>query len=133
MDFNPLPWQLISCQLIDAAYVEFGLDPLNKRLNHRCWLASSFEPEAVRSGVGLFAERWERGQYRGANAYRRLDGFIISAQDAINLERNERWLLAFAEKEQRAWIQALVELSANHEAFRRSMNALWDCPGERRL
>lgn len=104
---TPLPTAGIARALLDHAFENFALGAADAGGRLRAWLAATFEPDAIRRAVAIFAAKRAKGELRGKHAHRYLVKLISGAQVEIDLEREEHFLLRYAETERRSWLAAL--------------------------
>jgi len=112
----PLPTATIARALLDAAFEQLSLMAADTNGRLRGWLAATFEPDAVRRALAIFAAKRAKGSLGGKNAYRYLVKLIREAQIEIDLEREEHLLLQYAEIERCSWLSELTLAKAAIES-----------------
>ena len=105
---DPQPWMLVSRALLDEAYQRFGFAETDPRGTRRAWIAQYNEPDAVRWAISIFGVKWEKGVVKKTRyACRYLTKIINNCQLSLDLEREEHWLVDYAEKEKQCWLTGL--------------------------
>ena len=112
---TPLPTAGIARALLDEVFESFALVAADTGGRLRTWLAATFEPDAIRRAAAIFAAKRAKGALRGKHAHRYLVKLISGVQVEIDLEREEHFLLRYAETERRSWLAALIAAKAEIE------------------
>lgn len=121
---NPLPSQPIARGLLDEGFKQFGLVQADPRGKLRHWLSAVCEPEAIRQGLAIISVKMEKGSLKGKLIHRYLVKVIRECQTQIELEREEKELLKFAETERKGWLSGL------QTAFE---SLAWECETDEQL
>ena len=108
----PLPFTPISRKLLDTVFEEFNLLSHDESGRLRNWIASRFEPEAIRRASATFGGKYHAGALRGKHAERYLVKIIKSNQEEIDLGREMDALLRYAEIERNEWLINLDQTRA---------------------
>jgi hypothetical protein len=102
---HALPTRPVARQLLDQAFARFELQAHDPQGQLRHWLSARFTPAAIRQGLALFATQRDKGRLRNPTAHRYLVKLIHSAQEELDLRRQEQLLLDFARTERDIWLQ----------------------------
>jgi hypothetical protein len=112
----PLPTASVARALLDEAFERLAIMASDPGGRIRAWLADTFEPSAIRRALAIYEAKRAKGSLRGKHAHRYLVKLIREMQIEADLEREERFLLHYAETERRSWLAALV--TAKEEIWR---------------
>ncbi|MCP4716021.1 MAG: hypothetical protein GY868_12970 [Deltaproteobacteria bacterium] len=121
---EPLPTAAVARALLDHGFACFDMEGLDPKGKLRQWLASRFQPAAIRQALAILGAERSKGRIRNKNAHRYLVKVIMNCQDELDLRREEELLREFAAYEREAW---LTEFNKRYEQVVNSR--AWD-PGE---